>query len=230
MQVIACESEIGWRDDARKLLIVFTDGSFHVAGDGKLAGIVMPNDMKCHLDNNSYTHEKILDYPSIGQLNVKVKEAQVHVIFAVTANQQRLYEKLRARIDGSEVVTFEKDSSNVAEIIRKEYKKLKETLELIQEPEKTDDLKITYTYNCDGDGDHSHEFYHSKPRCTIKEAEQRLLFNITLELLEEACIGQTRFDNKEVKIYPFSLRTEALTLNIKTICDCPCKNQVRSYD
>lgn len=32
-----------------------TDAGFHMAGDGKLAGILEPNDEHCHMDNNLYT-------------------------------------------------------------------------------------------------------------------------------------------------------------------------------
>lgn len=32
-----------------------TDAGFHMAGDGKLAGILEPNDEHCHLENNIYT-------------------------------------------------------------------------------------------------------------------------------------------------------------------------------
>lgn len=45
---------IGWRNVTR-LLVFSTDAGFHFAGDGKLGGIVLPNDGKCHLENNSYT-------------------------------------------------------------------------------------------------------------------------------------------------------------------------------
>lgn len=45
---------IGWRNVTR-LLVFSTDAGFHFAGDGKLGGIVLPNDGKCHLENNIYT-------------------------------------------------------------------------------------------------------------------------------------------------------------------------------
>lgn len=45
---------IGWRNVTR-LLVFSTDAGFHFAGDGKLGGIVLPNDGKCHLENNVYT-------------------------------------------------------------------------------------------------------------------------------------------------------------------------------
>uniref|UniRef100_A0A3Q4I6V6 Integrin beta n=1 Tax=Neolamprologus brichardi TaxID=32507 RepID=A0A3Q4I6V6_NEOBR len=54
MQVAVCEEQIGWRNVTR-LLVFSTDAGFHFAGDGKLGGIVLPNDGKCHLENNVYS-------------------------------------------------------------------------------------------------------------------------------------------------------------------------------
>uniref|UniRef100_A0AAQ4QIV3 Integrin beta n=1 Tax=Gasterosteus aculeatus aculeatus TaxID=481459 RepID=A0AAQ4QIV3_GASAC len=54
MQVAVCGDHIGWRNVTR-LLVFSTDAGFHFAGDGKLGGIVLPNDGKCHLENNAYT-------------------------------------------------------------------------------------------------------------------------------------------------------------------------------
>ncbi|PIO30826.1 hypothetical protein AB205_0096720 [Aquarana catesbeiana] len=45
---------IGWRNVTR-LLVFSTDAGFHFAGDGKLGGIVLPNDGKCHMQDNMYT-------------------------------------------------------------------------------------------------------------------------------------------------------------------------------
>ena len=54
MQVVVCGSLIGWRNVTR-LLVFSTDAGFHFAGDGKLGGIVLPNDGQCHLENDVYT-------------------------------------------------------------------------------------------------------------------------------------------------------------------------------
>ncbi|XP_073344181.1 integrin beta-1-A-like [Pagrus major] len=54
MQAAVCEKQIGWRNVTR-LLVFSTDAGFHFAGDGKLGGIVLPNDGKCHLHKNVYT-------------------------------------------------------------------------------------------------------------------------------------------------------------------------------
>uniref|UniRef100_A0A667X2E9 Integrin beta n=1 Tax=Myripristis murdjan TaxID=586833 RepID=A0A667X2E9_9TELE len=52
MQATVCE--IGWRNVTR-LLVFSTDAGLHFAGDGKLGGIVLPNDGKCHLHDNVYS-------------------------------------------------------------------------------------------------------------------------------------------------------------------------------
>lgn len=36
MQAIVCTNEIGWREKARHLLVLSTDASYHIAGDGKV--------------------------------------------------------------------------------------------------------------------------------------------------------------------------------------------------
>ena len=36
LQAVVCKDLVGWRDDARKLILVFTDQRFHTAGDGKV--------------------------------------------------------------------------------------------------------------------------------------------------------------------------------------------------
>ncbi|NXX73260.1 ITB2 protein, partial [Spizella passerina] len=43
MQAAVCGDQIGWRNVTR-LLVFATDDGFHFAGDGKLAGILTPND------------------------------------------------------------------------------------------------------------------------------------------------------------------------------------------
>lgn len=48
------KSHIGWRKEAKRLLLVMTDQTSHLALDSKLAGIVVPNDGNCHLKNNVY--------------------------------------------------------------------------------------------------------------------------------------------------------------------------------
>ena len=74
---MTCGNRIGWRDSSRKIILYATDSDFHNAMDGKLAGILQPNDGRCHLDtNNSYSMSKYRDYPSVSQLNFIAQEVR----------------------------------------------------------------------------------------------------------------------------------------------------------
>ena len=44
--------------------------------------------------SGSYTHSTTQDYPSVSQINQKVKENAVNLIFAVTKEQIHIYEQL----------------------------------------------------------------------------------------------------------------------------------------
>lgn len=122
MQAIVCKNDIGWRDKARRLLVFSTDAGFHYAGDGKLGGIVKPNDGLCHLDSKGvYEKSNDLDYPSVSQINHKVKESSVNIIFAVTEEQFGVYDLLQQNIEGSSVGTLSADSSNIVELVKAQY-------------------------------------------------------------------------------------------------------------
>lgn len=55
------QEKIGWRSDASHLLVLTTDAKTHLALDGRIAGIVQPNDGQCYLDNdNIYNKSTVL--------------------------------------------------------------------------------------------------------------------------------------------------------------------------
>lgn len=59
------QEKIGWRNDASHLLVFTTDAKTHIALDGRLAGIVQPNDAQCHIDeDNFYSASTTLVNPS----------------------------------------------------------------------------------------------------------------------------------------------------------------------
>ena len=89
---------------------------------GKLGGIVKPNDGQCHLDSKGvYTHSSDLDYPSVSQINHKVKENSVNIIFAITEEQFNVYELLQQNVEGSSVGTLSNDSSNIVNLVKEQY-------------------------------------------------------------------------------------------------------------
>ena len=81
-----------------------------------------PNDGLCHLDNGgSYTHSTTQDYPSVSQINQKVKENSVNLIFAVTKEQIHIYEQLGKHVEGASYGVLSNDSSNVVELVQEQY-------------------------------------------------------------------------------------------------------------
>uniref|UniRef100_G3RQ61 Integrin beta n=1 Tax=Gorilla gorilla gorilla TaxID=9595 RepID=G3RQ61_GORGO len=94
LQAAVCESHIGWRKEAKRLLLVMTDQTSHLALDSKLAGIVVPNDGNCHLKNNVYVKSTTMEHPSLGQLSEKLIDNNINVIFAVQGKQFHWYKVL----------------------------------------------------------------------------------------------------------------------------------------
>jgi len=88
----------------------------------QLGGIVKPNDGECHLnDRGEYTHSTVQDYPSISQVNLKVRQNVINVIFAVTAEQIHVYDRLKDNVEGASSGMLSNDSSNVVELVREQY-------------------------------------------------------------------------------------------------------------
>ena len=68
-QAVLCSSTIGWRNNARKIIFMITDGELHFALDGHLGGIFKKfDDSSCKLKDNTYEKELEFDYPSLGQV------------------------------------------------------------------------------------------------------------------------------------------------------------------
>jgi len=118
MQAIVCKSDIGWREEARRLLVFSTDAGFHYAGD---FAAVTPNDGECHMSSNAYTHATAQNSPRIPQINLKVNENAINIIFAVPQSQHENYKNLSNQIDGSTTAVLSEDPTSVVELIRYEY-------------------------------------------------------------------------------------------------------------
>ncbi|PWA20561.1 hypothetical protein CCH79_00019967, partial [Gambusia affinis] len=124
MQAAVCEDKIGWRNSSTRLIVLATDAGFHMAGDGKLAGILEPNDELCHMKDNLYEKSNEMDYPSVGQLAMQLEKNNIQPIFAVTENVKNVYMELTKMIPKSVVGVLSSDSNNVVQLIENAYKGL----------------------------------------------------------------------------------------------------------
>ncbi|XP_059503296.1 integrin beta-6 isoform X4 [Stegostoma tigrinum] len=123
LQATVCKEKIGWRNDSLHLLVFVTDADTHFGMDSKLAGIVIPHDGKCHLDNeNRYAKSTAMEYPSLGQLIEKLVENNILLIFAVTDKQLNTYKNYATLIPGATVEPLASDSGNILQLIIKAYK------------------------------------------------------------------------------------------------------------
>lgn len=216
MQAIVCKKDIGWREKSRKMLVFSTDSGFHYAGDGKLGGIVKPNDGECHLERGTYTESTTQDYPSISQINHKVQENHVNVIFAVTANQFNIYKQLaegqNPLIEGSTAGRLENDSSNVVDLIEAEYKKITSEIEL--KDNATSNVKISYWSSC-LDGNKI-----ERNNCKGLRVGNTVTFEAKIEVL--SCPRNPNEWNQTIRIYPVGLN-DALIIDLEMICECDCE-------
>jgi len=222
MQAIVCGDHIGWRQHSRRLLLFSTDSSFHYAGDGKLGGIVKPNDGYCHLDKTGrYTESETLDYPSVSQINAKVKEHAVNLIFAVTEGQSDTYNELIKLVEGSTTGILKNDSSNIVELIKAEYQKITSTLELKHDMNSNlaNYVKIKFYSKCLGNKTVETN------SCSGLRVGTQVNFDIKFELLK--CPENPSEWNQRIRIRPIGLQDE-LEIDLHMLCDCDCEKSIKT--
>jgi len=216
MQAVVCRDQIGWREKARRLLVFSTDAGFHYAGDGKLGGIVKPNDGLCHLSGEGlYTHSTLQDYPSISQINLKVKQNAINVIFAVTADQLSVYDRLGQHIEGSTSGKLTGDSSNVVELVQEQYNKISSSVEM--KDTASSGVKVTYYSKClNEDGP-----LVQTNKCDGLKVGTVVNFQAEVEVKE--CPPDPEDWKQTFMIYPVGIN-ESLVVDLEMLCSCPCEH------
>ncbi|KAI5107344.1 integrin beta-2 [Silurus meridionalis] len=215
MQVVTCVDKIGWGDSTR-LLVLATDAGFHMAGDGKLAGILEPNQETCQLDiNNKYSKSNTWDYPSVGQIARKLEEQNIQPIFAVTKNVSQIYEELSKLIPKSEVGVLSNDSSNVVNLIVEAYNKLSSNI-IVTHDGLPEGISVTFTSKCKGG-----ERPSDKGICNNVNIGQEVIFSVTVKAAK--CL------DSNFSIGPLGFN-EKLKVSVKTRCKCECDNQDIVHD
>ncbi|XP_038150075.1 integrin beta-2-like isoform X2 [Cyprinodon tularosa] len=215
MQAAVCGDQIGWRNSSTRLIVLATDAGFHMAGDGKLAGILEPHDEQCHIKNNLYVKSNEMDYPSVGQLAIQLEKNNVQPIFAVTENVKDVYTKLSKIIPKSEVGVLSSDSKNVVQLIESAYKKLSSKVTLTHDV-LPDNVQVKYLPVCD----HPREEGTNKGVCDQVGEGKEIYFQVTVTA--KTCIEQESFT-----ISPLGIK-DKLTVTISTNCTCECNNHGES--
>uniref|UniRef100_A0A8C8HU19 Integrin beta n=1 Tax=Oncorhynchus tshawytscha TaxID=74940 RepID=A0A8C8HU19_ONCTS len=221
MQVAVCGEHIGWRNVTR-LLVFSTDAGFHFAGDGKLGGIVLPNDGKCHLENNMYTMSHYYDHPSIAHLVQKLSDNNIQTIFAVTEEFQPVYMELKNLIPKSAVGILSANSSNVINLIIDAYNSLSSEV-ILENSKLPEGVTIMYQSRCKngvtGEGEMGR-------KCSDISIGDDVSFTIRITAKQCPKMGKP----ETIKIKPLGFNEEVeITLNF--ICECDChKDGIENSD
>ncbi|KAJ9595960.1 hypothetical protein L9F63_012853 [Diploptera punctata] len=213
MQAIVCQDKIGWRENARHLLVVSTDASFHYAGDGKVnIRLPIPNDMQCHLDaSGKFSHSLKFDYPSVSQINQVAMKHYVHVIFVVQNKLYTVYQHLTSGVYASSVLTLSDDSSNLLQLLTTEYEKITENVVLADSAD-PNYLTVTYNSTCSGYNSATHN-------CQVGKHEH---VEYTIDIKAERCPENRSEWTQHFEIFNPKLK-QRLLVAVNITCECACE-------
>lgn len=211
MQAVVCKEKIGWRPDASHLLVFTTDAVTHTALDGRLAGIVQPNDGQCYLDNdNLYNKSTVLDYPSLALMTEKMSENNINLIFAVTSYVVSLYKEYSQLIPGTVVGTLSDDSGNVIQLIEEAYANIRSKLELelLEVPE---ELNLLFNATC-----LKGEVIPGLKSCSNLKIGDTVSFSVEAQLR-----GCPKEKSRTFTIKPLGFK-DSLEVTVDFACSCDC--------
>eukprot|EP00063_Salmo_salar_P027806 XP_014002641.1 PREDICTED: integrin beta-7-like isoform X2 [Salmo salar] len=213
MQVAVCQDDIGWGNVTR-ILVYTSDDTFHLAGDGKLAGIYQPNDGKCHLNSNGlYNKDTVYDYPSVGHLSQVLSANNIRLIFAVTDQNIENYEALSEMIPQSVVGLLEDDSNNVVQLISEACNNLSSSI-LLEHRDVPPGLGVSYSSHC---GDDRLAQGQDRGECSDVRINQQVNFTVTVT--SSSCLSKT--ESFIIKVQGIN---EELRVTVETLCDCDCQD------
>ncbi|XP_072253903.1 integrin beta-2 [Leuresthes tenuis] len=212
MQAAVCGDKLGWRNSSTRLIVLATDAGFHMAGDGKLAGILEPNDEQCHMENQLYVKSNHMDYPSVGQLAMQLEKNNIQPIFAVTQNMEAVYKDLSKIIPKSEVGVLSGDSKNVVQLIENAYSRLSSKVTVTHD-NLPDNVRVQYQPRCDNPEPPST----SKGVCNNVLVGKEISFDITVTT-------QSCMEKEESFTIKLPGIRDTLTVALSTNCECQCKD------
>ncbi|KAL4659297.1 integrin beta-3 [Arapaima gigas] len=214
IQAIVCKEKVGWRHDASHLLVFTTDATTHTALDGRLAGIVLPNDGHCHLNaDNLYDKTNTLDYPSLALLTQKLSENNINLIFAVTKHVVPLYQNYSKLMPGTVVGMLSDDSGNVIELIQEAYTKIRSKVEL-EVSDLPEDLSLSFSATC-----LNGEFIPGVRSCSGLAIGDTVSFSVEVQ-----AHGCPKDKHRTFTLKPIGFK-DALEITVDFQCECSCQAQ-----
>ncbi|XP_054914892.1 integrin beta-8 [Poeciliopsis prolifica] len=216
LQAAVCQRAVGWRPEAKRLLLLMTDQSSHLALDSKVAGIVTPHDGRCHLDNNIYTGSTKMDHPSLGLLSDKLLENHIYPIFAVDNTQYQWYEELVKLLPGSilgKLGLFQ--APNLIDLVVDAYKKLlsEVAVSVSVEDKAVSRYWVSVSPFCPRGSTAKDQ------SCSGVQPGQTVYFNITVG--QHSCPDDGEDEDVRMLVHPVGYN-ESTVISIRSKCQCKC--------
>lgn len=219
LQATVCQKDIGWRPEAKHLLLVMTDQPSHLALDSKLAGIVVPHDGRCHLEDNVYSQTSTMEHPTVAQLAEKLLENSIYSIFAVDHLQYQWYEDLVDLIPGSYVGRLFPKASNLKDLVVQAYKKLLSDVEVqmeLQDPQHAERFWVNVSAICPGGSSAA-----GNSKCSGVQPKQTVFFQLTVGML--SCPAGSADQDVLMLVRPVGFN-ESVRVRIRQLCGSGCTN------
>ncbi|XP_046493057.1 integrin beta-nu [Neodiprion pinetum] len=224
VQAVVCADQVGWAHQARKLMLVATDGFLHFAGDGKLGGAVRRNDLQCHLNaDGEYSMSTTYDYPSLAEVSRILLDHKVNVIFAVTQDRRSEYERIATILEEkARVATLAGNSSNILEIVERAYHDI--VSKVVLRDNSTGPFALEYSSKC---GNFSGPELKTSQCDGIKEGQ---IYDFKVSFSLGSCPQNKSLWRQKVVIQD-ALASEAsqTEIEIELMCGCDCGKQDDTY-
>ncbi|XP_017784338.1 PREDICTED: integrin beta-PS-like [Nicrophorus vespilloides] len=210
MQAMVCKDVIGWRETARRIIVFSTDATSHIAGDGKLAGVVEPNPGLCFMTDNQYTHDLVYDYPSISHINHLAKQLGFNIFFAIANdNIYSVYEAMQNEIENTATARLNAQS-DLLYLITKFYRDISDVIKITDDSSSA--VQITYEADCKSKIENG---------CKAVHAGEVINFVAKIKVLD--CSKSKH----QIRIKPGTF-SETLLLDLDVHCNCDCEQQQKN--
>ncbi|XP_053571697.1 integrin beta-8 [Bombina bombina] len=216
LQAAVCHKDIGWRKEAKRLLIVMTDQTSHLTYDSKLAGIVIPNDGRCHLKDNVYSRSTDMEHPTLGQLGEKLIDHHINGVFAVQGRQFHWYKDLSPLLPGTVAKKMESSAANLKELVVDAYELLLSEVKIqVENPMKG--VRVDVTAICPDGSRHL-----GMEGCKGVKSNENVFFNVTITM-DKCDVAE---GNGYIFLKPIGFN-ETAKIKIHRSCTCQCSNVSR---
>ncbi|TGZ59608.1 hypothetical protein CRM22_008976 [Opisthorchis felineus] len=224
LQVARCGDLIGWRSNARKIVLFASDGGFHLAGDGRIAGLIRPPPTTCQVKYQADRFNPSLlyygwhtadqtDYPSVGEIAQVLTEKDISVIFAVDQKVNSLYTKLAEFLPSAAVGILTNSSTNIVRLLRDNYDKIANKAELMTTYD-AEYLDVQVFTRC-----HNEKEFGKKTVCGDHPVGGRIEYQVAVK--PKRCFP----GKKLVNLKMVALDDQAV-LEVESACSCPTCDQM----